>query len=79
MKLWEIHNMNYGPNRRKLLLAYIITNRGLAINRKGYFQDFDPDLKHLLKKGKIKRYRPKGPAKLGQKRTNDRTTYLVVA
>lgn len=56
--LHKVYHMKYGLERRKLIIGYLLINGKIWINRKGYFNiQYDPDLKYLLKKNKIKQER----------------------
>lgn len=65
LPLWEIRKLPYGSIRRKQLIGWvkyqIITNgylsNGIPINQQHQFQDNDPDLRYLIKKGILKRIR----------------------
>jgi hypothetical protein len=53
----DIYEMPFGKARRKEILKYIRNNQMLSCNNKYQFQTADPDIKYLLKKGKIKQFR----------------------
>lgn len=54
--------MPYGKERRKYILSLIKTSPWgwLAVNRKWQWSTKDPDIKKLLKKGKVIMIRPAG-------------------
>lgn len=54
-KYWSIRKMDYGKERRALILEVLNAGFSFAVNRKYCLQTkTDPDLKRLIKKGKIK-------------------------
>ena len=55
LKYWKIREMNYGKERRALILEVLTSGFSFCVNRKYCLQTkHDPDLKRLIKKGKIK-------------------------
>lgn len=55
IKYWKIHDMSYGKERRALILEVLKAGFSFCVNRKYCLQTkHDPDLKRLIKKGKIK-------------------------
>lgn len=90
MQLWNIRNLPYGKIRRHELLKWFTEYRytngpytftdGLPINRKHQFQDRDPDIKYLIKKGVLTRHRPnsKESGKYGKSGGRSHQTYLVL-
>ncbi len=54
-KYWQLREMSYGKERRALILEVLEAGFSFAVNRKYCLQTkHDPDLKRLIKKGKIK-------------------------
>ena len=54
-KYWQLREMNYGKERRALILEVLKAGFSFCVNRKYCLQTkHDPDLKRLIKKGKIK-------------------------
>lgn len=89
MKLWEIMALPYGKIRRQELIKWFTVychreqytfSDGLPINRKHQFQDSDPDLKYMIKKGLFTRNRPNSPCsgKYGKSGGRNHQTYLVL-
>jgi hypothetical protein len=88
MQLYNIANLPYGKMRRELIIQWLKVFRfqvpyaprqGIPVNRKHQMQDSDPDLKYLIKKGVLTRYRPgsKGSGKYGKSGGRCNQTYLV--
>jgi hypothetical protein len=54
LKYWKIREMDYGKERRALILEVLNSVFNFPVNRKYCLQTKnDPDLKRLIKKGKI--------------------------
>ncbi len=54
-KYWQLREMSYGKERRALILEVLKSGFSFAVNRKYCLQTKkDPDLKRLIKQGKIK-------------------------
>jgi hypothetical protein len=54
LKYWKIREMDYGKERRALILEVLNSGFNFPVNRKYCLQTKnDPDLKRLIKKGKI--------------------------
>jgi hypothetical protein len=81
MKLWEIASLPYGKNRRELFKSWLQNPEyfldGIPVNKRGQCNDKDPDLSYMIKKGILKRDRPRVSNKY--KSSTGRQTYLVLS
>jgi len=86
----DVYSMMFGVDRRAAILATIkmymgseTALPGLPVNNKYQWSTNDPDLRYLLKKGKIKRIRrstrPERNLVTGRKPGGKGQTYLVLS
>lgn len=81
-----VNNYKSGPQRRYDLLVLIAQRQlcgdGLPVNNKWQLSTRDPDIKYLLKKGVINRFRRSTPAhrnlNTGLKKSGKGQTYLIL-
>jgi hypothetical protein len=81
MKLWGIAPLPYGKNRRELFKKWLQNPEydleGIPVNQHNQCNDKDPDLSYMIKKGILKRARPRASNKY--KNSTGRQTYLVLS